>query len=168
MQEPIGFRYFNFGVLDKDIDRVAVNYFTGFPVFFPLSAFVRRVFGARWEEIVRISNDPRFMKEIIPSVNIVSTADEMSQFFQLLLNNGELDGVRIFSRQTVHNAIKKKQARGKSTGLFCFPCVIVQVWCLVVNRWGCTDLSPKRLMVTLDSVIFSAGPTRSGIFLYPC
>jgi CubicO group peptidase (beta-lactamase class C family) len=32
---------------------------------------------------------------------VVSTANELSRFFQLLLNGGELDGVRILSRKTV-------------------------------------------------------------------
>ncbi len=44
------------------------------------------------------------MKEIIPSGNMVSTADEMSRFFQLLLNGGELEGVRIFEPITIRRA----------------------------------------------------------------
>ena len=44
------------------------------------------------------------MKEIIPSGNMVSTADEMSRFFQLLLNGGELEGVRVFEPITVRRA----------------------------------------------------------------
>jgi CubicO group peptidase (beta-lactamase class C family) len=62
------------------------------------------VLGASWKDIMRLSNDPRFMKEIIPSVNMVSTADEMSRFFQLLLNRGELGGVRVFEPITIRRA----------------------------------------------------------------
>ena len=51
-----------------------------------------------------ISDDARFMKEIIPSGNMVSTADEMSRFFQLLLNRGELEGVRVFEPITIRRA----------------------------------------------------------------
>ncbi len=111
IQKPLGFHYFNFGVPDEDISLVARNYFTGLPVPFPLSAIIKRAIGIRWEEVVQISNNPRFMKDIIPSVNMVSTADEVSQFFQLLLNNGEINGVRVFEPRTVQQAIQKTGKR---------------------------------------------------------
>ncbi len=83
LKKPLGFRYFNYGTSDEDSNKVAVNYYTGWPVMFPFSTHIKRALGASWKEIVRISDDARFMKEIIPSANIVSTADEMSRFFQL-------------------------------------------------------------------------------------
>jgi hypothetical protein len=73
-------------------------------VIFPFSTYIKRALGASWKDIMRLSNDPRFMKEIIPSVNMVSTADEMSRFFQLLLNRGELEGVRVFEPITIRRA----------------------------------------------------------------
>lgn len=105
VQTPLNFRYFNFGLPDEGVSKVALNYYTGMPVMFPFSTITRRALGAPWEEVVRISNDPRFMRTIIPSGNLFSTADEMSRFFQLLLNKGELDGVRVFKPLTVHHAI---------------------------------------------------------------
>ena len=105
VQNPLNFRYFNFGVPDEDIGKVALNYYTGLPVRFPFSIITRRALGASWEEVVRLSNDPRFMRVIIPSGNLFSTADETSRFFQLLLNKGELDGVRVFKPLTVYHAI---------------------------------------------------------------
>lgn len=104
LKKPLGFRYFNYGTSDEDYNKVAVNYFTGCPVIFPFSLHIERALGTSWKDIVRISDDPRFMKEIIPSGNMVSTADEMSRFFQLLLNGGELGGVRIFDPITVRRA----------------------------------------------------------------
>jgi CubicO group peptidase (beta-lactamase class C family) len=104
LKRPLGFRYFNYGTCDEDNDKVAVNYYTGCPVMFPFSIYAKRALGSSWKEIVRISDDARFMKEIIPSANIVSTADEMSRFFQLLLNGGELDGVRVFEPITIRRA----------------------------------------------------------------
>jgi CubicO group peptidase (beta-lactamase class C family) len=35
---------------------------------------------------------------------MVASADDLSRFYQLLLNGGELDGVRIFDRRTVRRA----------------------------------------------------------------
>jgi CubicO group peptidase (beta-lactamase class C family) len=104
LKRPLGFRYFNYGTCDEDNDKVAVNYYTGCPVMFPFSIYAKRALGSSWKEIVCISDDARFMKEIIPSANIVSTADEMSRFFQLLLNGGELDGVRVFEPITIRRA----------------------------------------------------------------
>ena len=104
LKKPLGFRYFNYGICDEDKNKVAANYYTGWPVIFPFSIYIKRALGASWKDIMRLSNDPRFMKEVIPSVNMVSTADEMSRFFQLLLNRGELDGVRVFEPITVRRA----------------------------------------------------------------
>jgi CubicO group peptidase (beta-lactamase class C family) len=104
VKKPLGFRYFNYGICDEDKNKVAANYYTGWPVIFPFSIYIKRVLGASWKDIMRLSNDPRFMKEIIPSVNMVSTADEMSRFFQLLLNRGELEGVRVFEPITIRRA----------------------------------------------------------------
>ncbi len=104
LKRPLGFRYFNYGICDEDKNKVAFNYYTGWPVIFPFSTHIKRVLGASWKDIVSISDDARFMKEVIPSGNMVSTADEMSQFFQLLLNGGELDGVRVFEPITIRRA----------------------------------------------------------------
>jgi len=103
--EPLGFRYFNYGVPDKDIRKVAVNYDTGVPLVFPLSAIAKRALSVSWGDVVRISNEPRFMQVIIPAANLVATADEMSQFYQMLLNGGELNGKRIFKSDTICRAV---------------------------------------------------------------
>jgi len=105
IQKPLGFHYFNYGVPDKDIRKVAVNYDTGLPLVFPLSAIAKRALSVSWGDVVRISNEPRFMQVIIPAANLTATADEMSQFFQMLLNGGELNGKRIFKPSTIRRAV---------------------------------------------------------------
>lgn len=105
VKQPLGFRYFNYGVEDEDIDRVATDYATGLPLFFPLSAIAKRALSVTWDDVVRIANQPRFLKIIVPAANLVATADEMSQFYQMLLNGGELNGTRIFKPETVHQAV---------------------------------------------------------------
>ncbi|NOY70723.1 MAG: beta-lactamase family protein [Deltaproteobacteria bacterium] len=105
IQKPLGFRYFSYGVKDADIASVATNYDTGPPLVFPFSTLAARALGASWGEVVRVSNEPRFLKTIIPAANLVATADEMSRFFQMMLNGGILDGVRIFSPKTIDTAI---------------------------------------------------------------
>ncbi len=104
IQRPLGFHYFNYGLPPGEIKDAATNYFTGLPVPYPVSVYIRRVLAASWEEVVKVSNDPRFMTAIIPSGNMYATADEACRFFQMLLNYGELNGVRIFSPLTVRRA----------------------------------------------------------------
>jgi len=104
IQKPLGFRYFNYGVPEEEIDNVALNYATGLPVVFPFSMIINHSLGKQWEEIIQISNEKRFLEAIIPSANLVATANEISQFFQLLLNMGELNGKRIFDPLSIKRA----------------------------------------------------------------
>jgi len=104
IRKPLGFKYFNFGMPADEQKTAATNYATGLPVVFPLSKIVSRSLGREWDEIVRISNTPEFLQAIIPAGNLYATADEISQFFQLLLNGGTLNGIRIFDPLTVRRA----------------------------------------------------------------
>jgi CubicO group peptidase (beta-lactamase class C family) len=106
--EPLGFRWMNYGVDPDDIERVAQNYFTGLPVLPPLSWLFRRFLGVSFEAVPELGNDPRYLTSIIPSGNIVATANELSRFYQLLLNGGELDGVRIFEPRTIRRAVSEQ------------------------------------------------------------
>jgi len=105
IRQPLGLRHFTFGADEADIARVAANYDTGPPLLFPFSTIAKRALTLPWAGVVQIANDPRFYRTIIPAANLVATADEMSQFFQLLLNGGKLNGVQIFQPQTVRRAI---------------------------------------------------------------
>ncbi len=107
VQEPLGFKYFNYGTTDAQYPDIARNYVTGLPIVFPVKQFIKRVLGASFETAVELSNDPRFYQQVIPAGNIVATADECSRFFQCLLNGGELDGKRIFQPVTVERAIRE-------------------------------------------------------------
>lgn len=48
--------------------------------------------------------DPRFLAGIAPAANGVSTAEELSAFYQCLLDEGEYRGTTIFEPRTVHRA----------------------------------------------------------------
>ncbi len=104
VRRPLGFRYFAYGVPAPEIGAVARNYFTGPPPLPPFSTVLERALGTDFRSAADLSNDPRFLLGIIPSANLVTTARELSAFFQLLLQGGELDGVRIFEPRTVRRA----------------------------------------------------------------
>jgi CubicO group peptidase (beta-lactamase class C family) len=102
--DPLGFRRMNYGVPPADLPAVARNYFTGPPVPPPISLLVKRALGVSFADAVTCSNDPRYLTAIIPSGNIVATAEEVSRFFQLLLSGGALQGSRIFESRTIRRA----------------------------------------------------------------
>jgi len=102
--EPLGFRYFNYGVKPEDADRVARNYFTGFPICFPWTLYEKRTIGFSLKGVVNATNDYRMHEAVVPAGNIYATADECTRFFQMLLNGGELDGIRIFQPLTIRRA----------------------------------------------------------------
>jgi len=105
IKKPLGLKYFNYGLEEEDIHKIAINYVTGPPLIYPFSSLAKRALSVAWEEVVRISNEPRFLRTIVPAANLVATTDEMSKFFQLMLNGGELDGVRIFEPLSIKRSI---------------------------------------------------------------
>jgi CubicO group peptidase (beta-lactamase class C family) len=109
--DPLGFRWGNYGVAPEDVDQVGLNYATGVPPLPPLSTALTRALGRHPDEVTRISNDPRFLTGIIPAGNVVTTANELSRFFDLLRAGGELDGVRIMQARTIRRAIVETSYR---------------------------------------------------------
>jgi CubicO group peptidase (beta-lactamase class C family) len=106
IQGPLGFEHLNFGVKPEEVPLVAENAFTGAPAFPPYSWMLERSLGISLADAVKLSNDPRFLTGVVPSANIITTANEASRYFQLLLDEGELDGTRIMERHTVRRAVQ--------------------------------------------------------------
>jgi CubicO group peptidase (beta-lactamase class C family) len=105
---PLQFRWMNYGVAPRDVGLVARNYFVG-PRPLPLiSLLSRRALGVEFTAVPTLANDPRYLTAIVPAGNVVTNANELSRFFQLLLNEGELDGVRIFEPRTIHRATSEQ------------------------------------------------------------
>jgi len=102
--DPLDFRWMNYGVAAEDVPLVAQNYPTGPPPMPPLSTFLTRALGVHPDEATRMSNDPRFLTAILPAANGVSTANELSRFYEMLRCGGELDGVRVMEERTIRRA----------------------------------------------------------------
>ena len=115
--KPLGFRWGNYGVRPKDIERVALSYPTGPPALPPLSTVLQRALGLPADEITVLSNDPRFLTGVVPSGNVVTTANELSRFFELLRAGGELDGVRILEPRTIRRTVSERSFREIDFGL---------------------------------------------------
>jgi CubicO group peptidase (beta-lactamase class C family) len=109
--EPLGFRWGNYGVKATDVERVALSYPTGPPALPPLSTVLERALGLPPDEITVRSNDPRYLTGVVPSGNVITTANELSRFFELLRAGGELDGVRILEPRTIRRATSERAFR---------------------------------------------------------
>ena len=102
---PLGMATFDYGVPASRVEDVAVNAFTGLPAIPPQSWLLERALGIGVYQATTLSNDPRFLTGIVPSGNVIGTAEEASRFFEMLRGGGELDGVRVFEARTVRRAI---------------------------------------------------------------
>ncbi len=108
IRDPLAMRWTTYGVAPQDLKAVALNYVTGPPTLPPLSLLLTRALGLPFDELVRASNDPRFLDAIVPSANIVTTAHELSRFYEMLRRGGELDGIRVMSRETILRALTEQ------------------------------------------------------------
>ena len=103
--DPLGFEHLSYGVPASEVGQVAENVFTGPPTIPLYSAILKKAFGVGIREACALSNDPRYLTAVVPAGNVICTANEACRFFELLLQGGELDGVRVFGRRTVQRAI---------------------------------------------------------------
>jgi CubicO group peptidase (beta-lactamase class C family) len=103
--DPLGFRWTNYGVAPADVGAVARNYITGPPTAPPLSNLLTRALGVGLDPLVKMTNDPRFLTGIVPAANTITTAFELSRFFEIMRCGGELDGVRVIETDTVRRAL---------------------------------------------------------------
>ncbi len=106
--DPLGFRWGGYGVAEADVRQVGVSYATGPRLLPPVSVFVRRVLGGSIDAVVELSNDPRFLTAVLPSANVVTSANELSRFFEIFRAGGELDGVRVMSPETLRTALTEQ------------------------------------------------------------
>jgi CubicO group peptidase (beta-lactamase class C family) len=105
---PLHFRWNSYGVAEPDIPQVALNYLTGPPTAPPFSLLLTRALGLGLDDLVHSSNDPRFLTGIVPSANVVTTANELSRFYEIFRSGGRLDHVRIMEAETVRRALTEQ------------------------------------------------------------
>ena len=105
--DPLGFRWTNYGVADADVPLVAPSHVTGKPLPAPIAAAMKLALGGSMQRIIPFSNSPMFLTSVVPSSSTVSTADELSRFAEMLCRGGELDGVRVLSRESLRSATRQ-------------------------------------------------------------
>jgi CubicO group peptidase (beta-lactamase class C family) len=104
--QPMGMKHFTYGLDRQHQKNAATNYATGPNAPFPLSWFVKRALGASFSEATEVTNDARWMDCCIPAANLYASAEEISRFYQMLLNKGEWKGNQILQPETVIRAVQ--------------------------------------------------------------
>ena len=107
IRQPMGMLNFDYGYRDTADTPVAYNYNTGGPRLSPFVNHLTRTLGIRFEDIVELSNMPNFHNSVLPSGNAYGTAEEVSRFYQMLLNGGNWQGTQIFQEQTIKIAAQE-------------------------------------------------------------
>lgn len=70
--DPLGFRWTNFGVAERDVPLVAPSHATGRQLPPVIAAVFRKAIGGTVHEIIPYTNTPFFLSTILPSSNTVS------------------------------------------------------------------------------------------------
>jgi CubicO group peptidase (beta-lactamase class C family) len=105
---PLNFRWGNYGVAPEDVPEVGLAYVTGAALLPPLSTLVARALSRPIADAVGLSNDPRFLTAVIPAASVITTANELSRFFEIFRQGGELDGVRVMQPSTLRKALEEQ------------------------------------------------------------
>ncbi|MEU8894566.1 serine hydrolase [Nocardia sp. NPDC048505] len=101
---PLGFRWNNFGVAEADVDAVVPSVKTGPPPSRLANFLASKALGGRMDKASK-SDGAAFLTAELPSGNLVTTAEELSRFYEILARGGELDGVRIIGAAALRHAI---------------------------------------------------------------
>lgn len=115
---PMGMRYFTYGLGKKEREGVAANYVTGIQNVKPVDLVLSKAFGVSIETAVRLSNSPEFMDALVPSANLYATAEEVSRFYQMLLDGGKYNGKKILEPVTVQKATREASGVQLDKGIF--------------------------------------------------
>ncbi|HEU0198488.1 MAG TPA: serine hydrolase domain-containing protein [Nevskiaceae bacterium] len=101
LRRPLDMQVFTYGLAPKYRAAAARNYVTGLKLVFPLTAILKNVLMVDADAVVDTSNETAFMDAVIPAGNVYATAEELSRFYQMLLNGGEYGGRQVLAPKTV-------------------------------------------------------------------
>ncbi len=108
VSKKLGLAHFRYGLRPEDLDKVALNSFTGLPLLPPASTVFRKAIGVDYRQAIVESNSPDFLTGVVPAGNIITTAEQASRFMEMILRGGELEGKRIFESRTVARAVAEQ------------------------------------------------------------
>lgn len=90
------------------------------PPLAPMAKVFRDTVGWPLDVAVAFSNSETFKNAVIPSVNVMCTGRSITRFLQMLMNGGELDGVRTLKERTIRQMVQERTPASLD-GTFGFP-----------------------------------------------
>lgn len=106
IRQPMGMTFFTYGLAPEHRDAVALNYAAGQPVRFPISKLLEKALSAPVDEVIDVSNSDIFYDAVVPAGNLYCSAEELSRFYQMMLDGGRWNNQQILAPETVARAIK--------------------------------------------------------------
>jgi CubicO group peptidase (beta-lactamase class C family) len=101
LRQPLGMTYFRYGLPAEQRRDAAVNYAAGLPVMFPIAKLIERALVLPFDKVIEVSNTDTFFDAVIPAGNLYCTAEELSRFYQMLLDGGVWNGQRLLKPETL-------------------------------------------------------------------
>lgn len=108
LKDPLGLDWLDFGVTSRQAGKVVENLFTGPPVLPPLRGMFQRALGASYHDLVDLSNQKHFLTGVVPALNLVSTARDMTALYQVLLDEGRSGKDRLIPRRAVRRIVAEQ------------------------------------------------------------
>lgn len=108
-RRPLGMQYFHYGIEARESSKVPRHYLTGMTPRL-LNQYLEHAVGADLQQVVEVSNDPRFRDAIIPAGNLYATAEETTRFYQMLLDGGRWQGQQLLQADTIKRALRPVSA----------------------------------------------------------
>lgn len=118
ISDPMDMKYFTFGVDKKTQPKVALNYVTGMKNGKLIEGVLSKAFGVSIDTATELSNSKEFMEAIVPSANLYATAEEMSRFYQMMIDAGKYQGREIFHPTTIQKATREASGVRLDKGVF--------------------------------------------------
>ncbi|HEX4870756.1 MAG TPA: serine hydrolase domain-containing protein [Nevskiaceae bacterium] len=120
LARPLGLKTLSYGLPAARRAGSPRNHRTGPTPFWPLTRLAEHALGVSFDRATEVSNEDGFLSAVVPAGNLYASADEACMIFQMLLNGGELDGVRVFQPETVADALRPI-GRIQSDGMLLVP-----------------------------------------------
>ncbi len=103
--KPMGMKYFNYGLAELQQSLCAVNYVTGPTPPKLVHFWLSRILGTGIDDVVALSNHDRFLKSVVPAVNLFATPEEICRFLQMVSDRGYYEGRQIIKPNCVEDAL---------------------------------------------------------------
>jgi len=103
-KEPMGLKVLDYGASGAVLAKVTEQAPTGIQGCRVVDDFLRDSIGATLADVRDLVNTADFYRAVIPSGNMVSTAEEASAFYQMLLDGGRWNGQQILRPETIQRA----------------------------------------------------------------